>query len=708
MRAPSTGPVPTPPSRRELVCVALVYLGLTLWWISPLTFHLATHSSSESPNHMVDADYYLIGWALTWGAHILVRAPWRIFHANSFYPSTLSLAYSEHFLGQQPLFAPTYWATGNPVLAMNGLIIAGNVASATATYALVRRFASGPGAFVAGILFAFCPSRYHMFWHVHMLGVQYLPLAILLAERWFRDARPRDAVLLAGALTLNMLSSVYLAYIMVVLLAVYSPAALWHWRQRIDRRRLLGYAAAGLFAATAMGLLCLPYFHLMRVGLIPAYEAEGRPPPIGIFAAPRMLDTYLREDGVGLVGYGLALAALLPPWRGRRWPIALAALLAVAGLLIGSGPVLLVGSWAIPTPFNLLARTLPGFGSIRVAVRFALLTQLGLSLLAGLAVARLATLAPVAARWPAAVAAALAIFWTWSPIPPRRLDPQPVGATVPPVYRWLAEHGDGRAVLEIPMLDLTGEGRRMFLSTVHWLPMVNGYSGYPPQTAHYVHWLSRGLPSQRALQSIVDTVDVGWIVVHTDELPGAADWEHRLPAGLRVAARFPDTLVLDVSLPGNQARRARFLSERETLEGLPLEPIADRCPGHIALAAPPPTSVAFRDVVTIPLLVSNDGDRSWPGFGFVPRHLVQVNTCMRRDDTEPCWTDPQSLPSDVHPGRPVRVDVRVPAPPFPAGPRRIRIELVQFGDGPLARCGVEPLIVPIEVVPPKPPATPAR
>ena len=652
--------MPERSSRRELACVALAYLVLTLWWIWPLTLHLATHTSSESPAPMVDADFYLIAWALTWGAHVLVRAPWDLFHANSFYPSTLSLAYSEHFFGQQPLFAPTYWLTGNPVLAVNVLIVAGNVASATAMYALVRRFATAPGAFVAGLVFAFCPWRYHSFWHIHMLGVQYLPLTIVLAERWFRDARTRDAVLLGVVLTSHLLSSVYLAYIMVLLLAVYSPLALWRWRRRMDLRRILGFGAAGLTAAIAMGLLCLPYFHLMRLGLIPAYGPEGRAPPIGVFAAPRMLDHYLREEGVGRLGYVLALVALLPPWRGRRWPVLLGVLLAVTGVLIASGPLLVWGSRTIPTPFNFLAATLPGFGAIRVAVRFALLTQLGLSLLIGLAVTRLAAFAPPPARWPLAAVVALAIFWTWSPIPPRRLDAQPVGAAVPPVYPWLAEHGGGRAVLEVPMLDMTGEARRMFLSHVHWLPMVNGYSGYPPATARHVLWLARWLPGGRALQSIVDTVDVGWIVVHTDELPSARGWEQRLPAGLRVAAQFPDTLVLDVSLPGNRARRARFLSDRETIEGVPLAPLGDRCPGRIELAAPPPTTVALGATVTIPIVLHNDGDRPWPGFGFVPRHLVELNRCLRRTDDEPCWFEPVSLPADVHPGRPLRMDVSSP------------------------------------------------
>ena len=697
--ARSTHPVPTEPSRREVACAGLVYLLLTLWWIWPLTLHLATHSSSEPPNDVIEADYYLTAWALSWGARALVRAPWDLFHANSFFPSTASLAYSEHFLGQQPLFAPTYWATGNPVLAMNGLIIAGNVLSATAMFALVRRFASAPGAFIAGLLFAFCPWRYHSFWHVHMLGVQYLPLAILLAERWFRDARPRDAVALAVVLTLHGLSSVYLAFIMVLLLAVYTPPALWHWRRRLDRRRVLGFGLAGLVAATVVGLFSLPYFHLMDLGLIPAYAAEGRPAPVGILAAPRMLDDYLRREGVGWIGYGLAVAALVPPWRGRRWPLVLGVLLALTGVLIASGPMLIVGGFMIPTPYDWLVATLPGFGAIRVVVRFALLTQTGLCLLAGIAVTRLLTFAPHRVRWWATAALALAIFWAWPPMGSRKVDAQPVGAAVPPVYRWLAEHGAGRVVLEEPERNWLGEARRMFLGTVHWLPMVNGFSGYPPRTAAYVHQLAKGLPDARALQDVVDTVDVGWIVVHTDELKAARRWESRLPDGLRVAVRFPGMLVLEVTRPGDAARRARFLSEHETLEGLPLAPLGARCPGRIELAAPPPATLAPGGTVKISVLVHNDGDAPWPGLGFVPRHLVELAPCVHPASEQRCYSDPVPLPADVHPGRPVATEVRVTAPRLASGPHRVRIELVQHGDGPLSRCGVAPLELEVDVTP---------
>lgn len=685
-------------SWRGLLFAAVAYFILTLWWIWPLPLHLATHSSSEPPNPIIDADYHLVVWALSWGAHALVRAPWDVFHANTFHPSTLSLAYSEHLLGQQPFFAPTYWLTGNPVLATNVLIVAVNVASATAMFALVRRFATVEGAFVAGVLFAFCPWRSHGFYHPHMLGVQYVPLVPLLAERWFARAWTRDAVLLGIALTLHMLSSVYLAFVMVVLLAIYLPLACWRWRARLDRRRLAGLGVVCAVAATVMALASLPYLHLMRLGLISSYTADGLPTPIGITAAPLMLARYLRSEGVGPVGYALALVALLPPWRRHRWPLALGTSLALAGVLLAAGPTPTLGRWTMPTPYGLLVETLPGFGTVRVVVRFAVLAQAGLALLAGLGVARLLARAPGIAGWPLAVAVSAAILWTWSPIGPRRLEARAVGATVPPVYRWLAEHGAGRVVLELPDGGFTTEARRMFLGTVHWLPTVNGYSGYPPRTASHLQQLAARLPDGAALQALVDLVDVGWIVVHTGELPSARDWEARLPDGLRLAARFPDALVLDVTRAGDATRRARLLSERETVDGVPRLSLGDRCPGRIELVGGVPP-VTAGSTVRMELLLHNDGDRPWPAFGFVRPHLVELVACVRPAGDARCAGVPTPLPVDLHPGRSLRMDVSVKVPATAAaGAHAVHVELVQYGDGPLARCGVAPLDVPLRRV----------
>ncbi len=60
----------------------------------------------------------------------------------------------------------------------------------------------------------------------------------------------------------------------------------------------------------------------------------------------------------------------------------------------------------------------------------------------------------------------------------------------------------------------------MYFSTYHGLPIIDGYGygGYAPNMPSHVHSIARGLPAARSLQDLVDTVDVGWILVHRDRL----------------------------------------------------------------------------------------------------------------------------------------------------------------------------------------------
>ena len=62
--------------------------------------------------------------------------------------------------------------------------------------------------------------------------------------------------------------------------------------------------------------------------------------------------------------------------------------------------------------------------------------------------------------------------------------PQATASTVPPVYRWLARHGDGGALIELPTnrYDFYRQSVFMYRSVFHRLPLANGYTGYPPKS----------------------------------------------------------------------------------------------------------------------------------------------------------------------------------------------------------------------------------
>jgi hypothetical protein len=690
---PRGGGAVAPLALGELIVAIAGYATITAWWLWPLPRWWATHSAYFGADFVFTVtDFYLILWAIAWDTHALLTAPWHLFDANIFHPAILSLAYSEHFLGYVPLFAPTYIASGNPILALNVLVFLTYPLCGGAMYALARRWVGAPAAAVAGFFYAFALFRYGTA-HVHMLGVHYLPLVLLLSERWFERGRVRDAVCLAGALLLQALSSFYLAYALVFLYVPYVALALVRWRTRLDLRRAIGLLAAGAAAGSVFIVTALPYLRLRDLGVIPSY-GDGQV-SLGLLPLVSRMQVwkYLSKEGIGSIGYVLVGVALLPPWRARRWPLVVALLIASVCTIAAFGPTILIGGHPLTSPYALLVDIVPGLSTVRGPYRFTIAAHVGFAALAGLGLERLVGRMRPLRAWAAAAIAVAGIVGSYGPIPPLPLHPEVTDDAVPPAYRWLGSHRDGRALLEIPRAGWLEAARRMYLSTYHWLPIVEGYSGYSPDTSHRIHSLARGLPAPVSLQEVVDHVDIGWILVHRDQ----HDWWNRRWDGPydgleRVGEWGPD-LLLRVTLPTHDDRRARFASTVETLYGTPRTPLEGDCPGEIRVTSALPVEGKPRSDVVLDVQITNRSRVVWPVTSFYPRHLVRLLARVDDDGSPvPTW-----LPRDVESGDSVLVRAKVNLPSAP-GSYHLALELEQVGDGSLARCGVAPLRVPLRVV----------
>jgi hypothetical protein len=177
---------------------------------------------------------------------------------------------------------------------------------------------------------------------------------------------------------------------------------------------------------------------------------------------------------------------------------------------------------------------------------------------------------------------------------------------------------------------------------------------------------------------------------------GAA-WARSLPPGLERAGEWEGDLLVRVTATAREGARRDLLSTRETPRGVPLVPL-DRCSGWLELASSVPDPWRPLTSATLQVRVHNTGTSSWPGFGFVPRHLVRLKACVRGEGS-PCIADAVPLPADVPPGGTLSVGV-APKSPLWGGAYELELSLLQVGDGPLARCGVAPLRVPVRVVGP--------
>ena len=245
------------PSVRELLIVTAFLLLTTLmtWpWVTRLR------------DAVVDpGDPYLISWILWWDYHATFTQPLHLFDANIFYPLRYTLAFSENDYGIALLFFPLF-ALGFAPLTINSLAtFLGFAFCGYGAFRLARTLTgSGVAAWVAGIIFAFIPYRFHLLSQLHYVWTGWMPLTLEALVLFARVRSRKRAAWLAVAFTMNALSCVtwfILSLAPLVLSALFLVA-----RRRLWRDRDLWVRGAAALAASALALLpfLLPYHYVSR------------------------------------------------------------------------------------------------------------------------------------------------------------------------------------------------------------------------------------------------------------------------------------------------------------------------------------------------------------------------------------------------------------------------------------------------------------
>jgi hypothetical protein len=552
--------------RRGAVVCALLSAILTVvvtWplFARPASRVLDATSIYGAAAPLVQRDVNLTLWVLAWDCHALATAPAALFDANAFYPARRSLALSEHMLGNVPLFAPAYAATANPVLAHQLALLATFVLAALAMRAYVLHWTGDEVAsLAAGLVFALAPFRLWQVGNLHVISIHALPLVPLGIDLALAGRRRAGGVLLATGLVVSALCSYYVGYAAFALAGAYGLVAL---PSRGDRRGVVAVALAGVLAGIVVLLLTTPYLALQREGVIPARSQESGFVSLAFIGVMRegplgMAEFFLwrRRDGVPLfLGFTVMALATAGAIARRRAPRGALAAAALVGYVLVLGPSYArADRTTLALPYRWLASLVPGFSAMRVPQRFGAITTVAVVALAGVGLAwirsgllargrrRLAGLIPALV-----VAAAMVEGW-----PGRvRTVEMPVGPTMPPATRWLAAHGEGGAMIELPVpaYDLLGQSVAVYRSTAHWLPIANGYAPYAPDSFRRVMEAASRLPAPAALDEMLGVAPFRWIVVRRAAIPrgAAGEWERTFGArGLRVAADFGDTAVYEV------------------------------------------------------------------------------------------------------------------------------------------------------------------
>lgn len=465
--------------RRHTLWVTLFFIVVTAMLTWPQAIVLTTHAVDHQ-------DIYFNLWRLRWVAHALSTSPWDLFGGNVFYPEPRALTFSDAMLVEGLIGAPLMWIGLPPMLVHNLLLLGAIVASGVGMFVLARDLTGSRGAgIVAGLIFSFVPYRFDHYMHMELQWIMWTPWAFWALHRTFLTGSLRYGLLTGMFVALQMLSSIYYGLFLGTLLGLCAFCLLLgaHGRRLSIVKAL---AAGGALAAILSAAYSIPY-------LASKQQVGGRSDDEIITFSARP-SSYLVATPDNVL-WGRAFASRGRPER-RLFPGALALLLAVIGLLLKPPPraaiVYLIGGVAAfemslgfsGYSFRFLYDHVPMFQGLRAMARAGIFVVF---FLAALAAFGYEAIASSLRRIPRMVFLAVIVAVLIGEYRVHRLTLFSYPNEAPPMYAWLAQQPSG-VVVELPMPvpdALPGpDARYAYLSTFHWHPLLNGYSGFFP--ASYV------------------------------------------------------------------------------------------------------------------------------------------------------------------------------------------------------------------------------
>jgi hypothetical protein len=475
---------------RDKLLALSAYTALTFALTYPLVLRPASANRLDSPDALLNS------WIVSWCLYQLPRDPLHLFDANIFYPESHALALSENLLTGALLASPAALFSSSPILLFNTVLLAAFVTSGYAAFVLAHdltgsRLAAG----LAGILFAFAPYRFAHIPHLQLQLAFGIPMSLCFTRRVLQGRGGLGPLLgLASSIPLTFGSSIYYsvygATAVPVVMLLELPSVRAGLRLQAVARVGLAVAAGALVTAP----FALPYWGKLSEGMMRTLETASEFSATGIdyFSSFGRLHEFLPKTSEplfpGFIASGLAAAALFAPSAERRRSLPWL-LVAVVGIALSLGPSLGL--------FSILYDVFIPYRALRVPSRAGILFLLGASMLASLGLGR------VRGRGIRISLVALAAAECFSGPLPLRMEPP----AVPSIYRHLDALEDDGALLELPLPPperFQDNAVYVFRSSFHRRAIVNGYSGFVPETYRetYRHLrtrpLSEGLTRLRA------------------------------------------------------------------------------------------------------------------------------------------------------------------------------------------------------------------
>jgi hypothetical protein len=402
-----------------------------------------------------------------------------------------------------------------PVLMHNLLLLGAIALSGAAMFALARYLTGSRGAgIIAGIVFAFAPYRFEHVMHMELQWAMWMPLAFLALHRTLDTGKWKYGLATGACVALQMLSSIYYGVFLATLIALGALLLMARDRDVPLARALLPLAAGAALAAVVTGLYAIPYLRVHdQVGDRPAGEVSA-------FSA-RPSD-YLVATPTNWL-YGPSTPRRVGPER-RLFPGVIPVVLAIVALLLRTPPrraivylLLIVAAFEASLgldgySYRFLYDHVSVYRGLRAVARLGIFVLMFLGVLAAYGYQALVETRSATTRAALVSVLAVGLFVEYH----TSFALKTYANTAPPIYRILARQPRGVvAEFPVPPVDaLPGDDPEYaYLSTFHWFPLVNGYSGIYPRS--YLDRLGplRGFPDDRSMVRLRRD-GVVYVIVH--------------------------------------------------------------------------------------------------------------------------------------------------------------------------------------------------
>jgi hypothetical protein len=308
---------------RELL-VVLAFCALT----AALTWPYAAHLRDA----VVDpGDPYLVSWVLWWDYHATFTNPLHLFDANVFYPYRYTLAFSEHCYGLALPFFPLFALGLRPLTVHAVALFLGFALCGYGAFRLARTLTGSVGAaWVAGIVFAFVPFRFHLMSQLPYVFAAWVPLLFEALVLFARARTRRRAAWLAFTFLMTGLTTISWFTFSLVPFAL--AWALLATRYELWRERAFWLRGGAALAAASIALVpfMLPYYIVSKL-----YGFERSIEEVKANSAWPI--HWLSVENRNKLWNGLG-SGIADGWRFKLFPGLLPALLSLAALLLVKTP----------------------------------------------------------------------------------------------------------------------------------------------------------------------------------------------------------------------------------------------------------------------------------------------------------------------------------------------------------------------------------